>query len=76
MGEESDNIAAALPAEGIRSERKSPPPPKVAPWLVIPYGKGMRKNQAFYNICEPNNKTLRKCIPELKGKAFRQETCH
>ncbi|KAI3981161.1 hypothetical protein MKX01_032301 [Papaver californicum] len=77
MGEESDNnVASAASVERIRSERKSPPLPKTAPWLVIPSGKGNRKNQAFYNICEPNNRTLRKSIPELNGKTFKQKTSH
>ncbi|KAI3943503.1 hypothetical protein MKX01_019190 [Papaver californicum] len=58
-----------------RSERRRPPSPKVAPWLVIPYGKGM-KNQAFYNLCEPDNRTCRKLIPELSGKSFYQKPSH
>ncbi|KAI3866308.1 hypothetical protein MKW98_007963, partial [Papaver atlanticum] len=58
-----------------RSERRRPPSPKVAPWLVIPYNDGM-KNQAFYNLCEPDKRTCRKLIPELSGKSFYQKPSH
>ncbi|XP_026382598.1 uncharacterized protein LOC113277827 [Papaver somniferum] len=60
-----------------RSERKSPPLPKAAPWLVFPYkAKGNKLNQVFYNICEPNNRTCRKFIPELSGKSYWQKHSH
>ncbi|KAI3911340.1 hypothetical protein MKW98_010227 [Papaver atlanticum] len=72
MGEESASIAASIER---RSGLKTPPLPKAAPWLVVPYGKG-KKNQAFYNICEPNNRNIRKSIPELNGKKFWQKPSH
>ncbi|KAI3853595.1 hypothetical protein MKW98_025112 [Papaver atlanticum] len=75
MGTESGEIVVAASSIERRSERKSPPLPKAAPWLVFPYGKGM-KNQAFYNICEPYNKTCRKSISELSGKWFWQHPSH
>ncbi|RZC52917.1 hypothetical protein C5167_021344, partial [Papaver somniferum] len=58
-----------------RSKRRSFPLPKAAPWLVTPYGKG-EKFQSFYNICEPNNTSCRKFIPELKGKSAYQKNSH
>ncbi|OVA01301.1 Protein of unknown function DUF295 [Macleaya cordata] len=55
-----------------RSERRRPPDPRASPWLVYPHGEG-KKDQTFYNHCEPNNeKTYRKCLPEISGKSFWQ----
>ncbi|KAI3924752.1 hypothetical protein MKW92_028408, partial [Papaver armeniacum] len=59
--------------------RYSPLPKSAAPWLVIPFEEeGNNQNQAFYNICEPNNKTCRKkSIPELSGSnTFYQKPSH
>ncbi|XP_026444690.1 uncharacterized protein LOC113345040 isoform X2 [Papaver somniferum] len=62
------------------SERKHPPPlpESAAPWLVIPFEEeGNNQNQALYNISEPNNKTIRKSIPELNGgNTFYQKPSH
>ncbi|XP_026450460.1 uncharacterized protein LOC113350527 isoform X2 [Papaver somniferum] len=66
---------AELASTDQRSNRRSLPLPKAAPWLVIPYGKG-EKFQAFYNFSEPNNTNCRKFIPELKGKSAYQKNSH
>ncbi|XP_026449192.1 uncharacterized protein LOC113349430 [Papaver somniferum] len=59
---------------GERSAGGRPPVPKPAPWLVFQHGKGM-KYHAFYDPCEPNNKTCTKFIPELSGKIYWQKPC-
>ncbi|KAI3949021.1 hypothetical protein MKW98_021627 [Papaver atlanticum] len=59
-----------------RSERKLPPSPRPAPWLVIPHGKN-RKFQTFLSIFDhPLNKSYKKFIPELSGKRFWQKNSH
>ncbi|RZC52645.1 hypothetical protein C5167_021073 [Papaver somniferum] len=75
MAEKTQATSSAALSMEERSERRSPPLPKVAPWLVIPYGKD-RKNQAFYNLCDPDKRTCRKLIPELSGKSIFQKPCH
>ncbi|KAI3956970.1 hypothetical protein MKX01_001004 [Papaver californicum] len=75
-GKKSAKPAAASSSsdDQRRSERKCPPLPKAAPWLVFPYQvKGNKQNQSFYNICEPNKKTCRKYISELSGKSYWQK---
>ncbi|KAI3838221.1 hypothetical protein MKW92_028068 [Papaver armeniacum] len=64
----------------VRGDRKLPPPPKLAPWLVIPHGKD-GKFHSFYNICDDADEKLKKTslnkfIPELSRKSFRQKNCH
>ncbi|KAI3994270.1 hypothetical protein MKX01_012527 [Papaver californicum] len=39
-----------------RSERKLPPLPKAAPWLVYPHGKD-KKIRTFYNLCDPKSRS-------------------
>ncbi|KAI3960968.1 hypothetical protein MKW92_008889, partial [Papaver armeniacum] len=58
-----------------RSERKLPPSPKVAPWLVYPHGKN-GKFQTFCNISEENSKSFKKFIPELSIKRYWQKNSH
>ncbi|OVA08173.1 Protein of unknown function DUF295 [Macleaya cordata] len=65
----------AAAAAAKRSERRRPPVPRAAPWLVFPYGNG-EKDQAFYNLCDPNKKTYRKCIPEMSRKSYWQSPSH
>ncbi|RZC75782.1 hypothetical protein C5167_000146 [Papaver somniferum] len=71
---------SATVAVDERSERRRNPPPlpnSAAPWLVIPFEEGNNQTQGFYNICEPNNKTIRKSIPELNGSnTFYQKPSH
>lgn len=71
---------SATVAVDERSERRRNPPPlpnSAAPWLVIPFEEGNNQTQGFYNICEPNNKTIRKPIPELNGSnTFYQKASH
>ncbi|KAI3835220.1 hypothetical protein MKW98_020336, partial [Papaver atlanticum] len=53
-----------------RIERRHSPPltNSAAAWLVIRFqDEGTSRNQVFYNICEPNKKTIRKSIYELRG---------
>ncbi|KAI3840333.1 hypothetical protein MKW92_008809, partial [Papaver armeniacum] len=58
-----------------RSERKLPPSPKVAPWLVFPHGK-YGKFQTFCDISEENSKSFKKFIPELSIKRYWQKNSH
>ncbi|KAI3881153.1 hypothetical protein MKW92_039284, partial [Papaver armeniacum] len=63
-----------------RGDQRLPPPPKVAPWLVFPHGKD-GKYHTFYNICDDANgqlrkRALKKFIPELSTRDFRQKNCH
>ncbi|XP_026432841.1 uncharacterized protein LOC113330201 isoform X2 [Papaver somniferum] len=59
-----------------RSERKLPPSPKVAPWLVYPYGK-LFKFQTFCDIFDlDSNKSFKKFIPELSIKKYWQKNSH
>ncbi|OVA08899.1 Sec1-like protein [Macleaya cordata] len=68
-------MLALAAASEQRSERRRPPSPRAAPWLVIPHGKG-KKDQAFYNLCEPNIRTCRKFIPEMTRKSYWQKHSH
>ncbi|XP_026412886.1 uncharacterized protein LOC113308635 [Papaver somniferum] len=55
--------------ETIERRHPAPSPNLAAPWLVIPFQEeGNTPNQAFYNICEPNKKSIRKSVPELSGR--------
>ncbi|KAI3987775.1 hypothetical protein MKX01_028509 [Papaver californicum] len=58
-----------------RGERKLPPPPKVAPWLVFSHGND-GKFHTFYDISDPMKKSVRKFIPELSRKRFWQKPSH
>ncbi|XP_026406557.1 uncharacterized protein LOC113301938 isoform X2 [Papaver somniferum] len=63
-----------------RGERKVPPLPMVAPWLVFPHGKD-GKFHTFYNVCDDADVQLKKrysnkFIPELSRKCFWQKNCH
>ncbi|KAI3863684.1 hypothetical protein MKW98_031276 [Papaver atlanticum] len=58
-----------------RSQRRLPPSPRAAPWLVYEHGKDC-KFQTFYNICDANNKSYRKYIPELSKRKIWQKPCH
>ncbi|KAI3964096.1 hypothetical protein MKW92_035894, partial [Papaver armeniacum] len=63
-----------------RGERRLPPSPNVAPWLVFPHGKD-GKYHSFYNICNGadeklKKRSLNKFLPELSTKSFRQKNCH
>ncbi|OVA03999.1 Protein of unknown function DUF295 [Macleaya cordata] len=56
------------------AERSRPPGPRVSPWFVFPYGK-CGKDQAFYNLCDPNRTYLRS-IPEMSCKWYWQSPSH
>ncbi|XP_026425250.1 uncharacterized protein LOC113321580 [Papaver somniferum] len=58
-----------------RSERKLPPSPRPAPWLVFPHGK-IPKFQTFCDISEENSKSFKKFIPELSIKRYWQKNSH
>ncbi|KAI3944715.1 hypothetical protein MKW98_021173 [Papaver atlanticum] len=58
-----------------RSERRLPPSPRAAPWLIIPHGEN-RKFQTFFNMFDPMNKSYKKFIPELSRKRFWQKKSH
>ncbi|OVA04481.1 Protein of unknown function DUF295 [Macleaya cordata] len=73
--EETLALALAASASEERSERSRPPGPRAAPWLVIPHGEG-KKDQAFYNLSEPNIRTCQKFIPEMSGKSYWQKPSH
>ncbi|RZC50306.1 hypothetical protein C5167_018742 [Papaver somniferum] len=77
MGKKSSSSASGSRRSLIakRTACNRPPVPKPAPWLVFQYGND-KKYHAFYNPCEPNNKTCTKFIRELSGNIYWQKPCH
>lgn len=76
----SSSLSAAMQKSDhqVRGDRKLPPSPMVAPWLVFPHGKD-GKFLSFYNICHDdqlNKRSSKKFIPELSKRDFWQKNCH